>query len=319
MTQLQQLTLAQRYHIQAKLEVGSSYEAIGNAIGFHKSTISREINRLGRDRYNADEAHQQAMTLRHQAEKYTKRTTQAEKQVVQLLKAGLSPEAIANRTKLEEGESVASHETIYRWIYSDKRAGGELYKLLLRVSKPYRKRLGSHDKRGKIQNRIGIEERPQIVEDRERLGDWEGDTVHGKNGNIVTVIDRTSRYFEARLIGRRTKDAVTEKMVSILNNHEFCHTLTLDNGVEFHGHEEIARRSGVDVFFADPSSSYQRGSNENGNGILRRFLPKKSDFSKVTPQRLRRIIERINNRPMMVLGWKTPYEVHFGVSVAFIH
>ena len=189
MTPYQQLTLEQRYHIQAKLEVGTSYEAIGDAIGFHKSTISREVNRLGRDSYKADEAHQQAMMLRHRAEKYTKRTEQVEKQVVQLLKTGLSPEAIANRTKLELGESAASHETIYRWIYSDKEMGGELYKLLLRVRKPYRKRLGSRDRRGKIQNRTGIEERPQIVEERKRLGDWEGDTVHGKNGNIVTVVD----------------------------------------------------------------------------------------------------------------------------------
>jgi len=111
------------------------------------------------------------------------------------------------------------------------------------------------------------------------------------------------------LIGRRTKDVVTKKMVSILNNHENGHTLTLDNGVEFHGHQEISKKADIDVFFADPYSSYQRGSNENGNGILRRFLPKKSDFLKVTPQRLRRIIDKINNRPMKVLGWKTPYEI----------
>jgi len=111
---------------------------------------------------------------------------------------------------------------------------------------------------------------------------------------------------------------VTKKMVSILNNHEYGHTLTLDNGVEFHGHQEIAKKADIDVFFADPYASYQRGSNENGNGILRRFLPKKSDFSKVTAQQLRRIIEKINNRPMKVLGWKTPYEVHYGISVAFI-
>jgi len=314
----QQLTLEQRYHIQSKLEVGASYKIISDAIGFHKSTVSREVARLGRSRYSAEEAHQQAMLLRHQAEKYTKQTEQAETMVKQLLCKGLSPEAIANRTKLERGEAIASHETIYRWLLLDKDNGGELYKHLLRVSKPYRKRYGSKHRRGKIQNRVGIEERPEIVEARTRLGDWEGDTVHGKNGNIVTVIDRTSRYYEARLIGRRTKEAVTQKMISILNNHESCHTLTLDNGVEFHGHQEIAKKSNVDVFFADPYSSYQRGSNENGNGILRRFLPKKSDFSKVTPQRLRRIIEKINNRPMKVLGWKTPYEVHFGVSVAFI-
>jgi len=134
------------------------------------------------------------MYLRHHSEKSTKRTAQVEKMIEHLLIKGLSPEAIRDRTKLELGESIASHETIYRWLLLDKDNGGELYKHLLRVSKPYRKRYGSKRRRGKIQNRVGIEERPKIVEERARRGDWEGNTVHGTNGNIVTVIDRCSRY-----------------------------------------------------------------------------------------------------------------------------
>ena len=162
-----------------------------------------------------------------------------------------------------------------------------------------------------------IYERPAVVEERSRLGDWEGDTVYGHGANVVTVTDRSRCYFDARKVKRRTCAEVTEKMVDILKGHQ-AHTLTLDNGVEFHGHREIAEKAKVDVFFAEPYSSWQRGSNENANGVLRRDLPKGSNFVRLTPQRLRRIVEKMNKRPLKCLGWRTPFEVYYGVSVAVV-
>lgn len=312
-----QLTLEQRYQIQAKLEVGLSQNDIAKVIGCNKATISREVRRLGGHEYHALKAHQQALELRHGAFKTTKQKGWLYKQVKILLSRRLSPEIIANRLMLETGQRQISHETIYRWVYKDWQQEGSLHKYLLRAYKPYRKRYGVYDRRGVIPGRRMIDERPSIVEQRSRLGDWEGDTVHGHGGNIVTIVDRCSRYFDARKVKRRTRDEVTGRMIEMLREQK-SHTLTLDNGTEFHGHCEIAKKATLDVFFAEPYSSWQRGSNENANGVLRRFLPKGSNLANLTPQRLRRIVEWMNHRPRKCLEWRTPFEVHYGVSVALI-
>lgn len=312
-----QLTLEQRYQIQAGLEVGKSYSQIGAEVGCHKSTISREVRRCKPGQYRAKQAHTQAIERRHQAAKATKRHGWLYRTVCRMLSKSMTPEAIANRLVLETDEKHISHESIYRWIYEDWQSGGVLHKYLVRAYKPYRKRYGAYDRRGRIAGRRMIDERPCVVEERSRLGDWEGDTVHGHGGHVVTVVDRASRYFDARKVRRRTRAEVTEKMIDILKGHQ-SHTLTLDNGVEFHGHQEIAEKAEVDVFFAEPYSSWQRGSNENANGVLRRFLPKGSNFARLTPQRLRRVVEWMNNRPLKCLGWRTPFEVHYGVSVALV-
>lgn len=311
------LTLGERYQIQAGLVAEKSCSQIGADINRDKSTISREVRRCKPGDYRAQQAHEQALERRSNAVKATKKHGWLYRTVCRLLRKALTPEAIANRLALELGEKLISHESIYRWVYEDWQSGGKLHTHLVRAYKPYRKRYGVYDRRGRIPWRKMIDERPSVVEERSRLGDWEGDTVHGHGGNIVTVVDRTSRYFDARKVKRRTRAEVTEKMVDILKGHP-THTLTLDNGVEFHGHREIAAKAKVDVFFAEPYSSWQRGSNENANGVLRRILPKGSNFARLTPQRLRRVVEWMNNRPLKCLGWRTPYEVHFGVSVALV-
>ena len=312
-----QLTLEQRYQIQAGLEAEISYSQIGEKIGCHKSTVSREVRRCEPGKYRASQAHRQAMERRHAAAKATRKQGWLYETVCRLLSMPMTPEAIANRIALETGSKLISHESIYRWVYEDWRNGGTLHKHLVRAYKPYRKRYGVYDRRGRIPGRRMLYERPAVVEERSRLGDWEGDTVHGRGGHVVTIVDRTSRYFDARKVRRRTRSEVTEKMVSMLKAQP-SHTLTLDNGVEFHGHRDIARKAKVDVFFAEPYSSWQRGSNENANGVLRRFLSKGSNFAEVTPQRLRRIVEWMNNRPLKCLGWRTPFEIHYGVSVALV-
>ena len=150
-----------------------------------------------------------------------------------------------------------------------------------------------------------------------RLGDWEGDTVHGVGGSLVTLADRKSGYLSAYPVKRRTRRQVTRAINLQLKGH-VAHTLTLDNGKEFAGHERIALKSGCDVYFADPYSSCQRGTNENTNGLLRQYFPKGTDFSKLTVAAVNRVVAQINLRPRKRLGWKTPYEVYAGVSVALM-
>ncbi len=312
-----QLTLGERYQIQTGLEAEKSYSQIAADIQRDKSTISREVRRCKPGAYRAQQAHQQALENRHNAAKATKKHGWLYRTVRKMLSKPMTPEAIANRIALETGEKHISHESIYRWVYEDWQRGGGLHKHLVRAYKPYRKRYGVYDRRGRIPGRRMIDERPAIVEERSRLGDWEGDTVHGHGGHVVTVVDRSSRYIEARKVKRRTRAEVTKKLIDILKEHS-ANTLTLDNGVEFHGHREVASKANVDVFFAEPYSSWQRGSNENANGVFRRFVPKGSNFARLTPQRLRRIVEWMNNRPLKCLGWRTPFEVHYGVSVALV-
>ena len=212
---------------------------------------------------------------------------------------------------------MVSHEWIYRYIAGDQRRGGELYLWLRHRRKRYRKRYGSHDRRGGIPNRVSIDERPALVETRERIGDWEGDTVHGKQGNLVTLVERNSGYLCAYPVKRRTRKLVTRAINLMFKGHE-VHTLTLDNGREFTGHERIALKSQCQVYFADPYSSWQRGTNENTNGLIRQYLPKGSDFSRLTVAQVNKLVAKINLRPRKRLGWKTPYEVYTGASVALM-
>jgi IS30 family transposase len=221
----------------------------------------------------------------------------------------MSPEQIAHRLKQEQPDRRVSHEWMYRFLAADQRAGGGLYKYLRHRRKRYRKRYESQDRRGQLRNRVSISERPAEVESRQCLGDWEGDTVHGVGGNLVTLVERKSGYLSAYPVKRAIN--------LLLQGHE-AHTLTLDNGREFAGHEHIALKSHCQVYFADPYSSWQRGTNENTNGLLRQYFPNGCDFSKLTVKGVNQVATRINLRPRKRLGWKTPYEVNAGVSVALM-
>ena len=317
-THYRQLTQGQRYQIEAGLSAGKSQASIAKQVGVHPSTISREVRRNSSQKtYKAVAATHESDARRAQARKHCKPLTWFSHYLPLWLKHGMSPEQIAQRLKQEQPERAVSHEWIYRFIATDKHAGGELYKYLRHRRKLYRKRYGSHDRRGQLRNRVSITERPAEVEARERLGDWEGDTVHGVGGNLVTLVDRKSGYLSAYPVKRRTRRQVTRAINLMLQGHA-AHTLTLDNGREFAGHERIALRSQCQVFFADPYSSWQRGSNENTNGLLRQYFTKGGDFSKLTVEAVSQVVTRINLRPRKRLGWKTPYEVYAGVSVALM-
>jgi IS30 family transposase len=180
-----------------------------------------------------------------------------------------------------------------------------------------RKRRKAHDGRGLLADRVPIQERPAAANNRLHSGHWEGDTIHGQGGNFVTLSDRRIRLLAARKTQTRTKIEVGKRLVEMLNLHE-AKTLTVDNGREFCGHKEVARKANVSVFFADPYASWKRGSNENANGLLRRYFPKGTRFSTVSAQQLRRAVDKINLMPRKLLKWKSAYEVHYGVNVALM-
>jgi len=317
-THYRQLTLEQRYQIEAGLACGMTRCGIAKQLGVHPSTVGREIHRNGAQvTYKAVLADKRSDVRQRGARKFCKPTVWLHAHLPLWLEQGFSPEQIACRLKLEQPDQAVSHEWVYRFIDADKRGGGLLYLHLRHRRKRYRKRYGSHDRRGQLRNRVSITERPAEVETRERLGDWEGDTVHGVGGNLVTLVDRKSGYLSAYPVKRRTRRQVTLAINLQLKGH-VVHTLTLDNGKEFAGHERIALKSGCDVYFADPYSSCQRGTNENTNGLLRQYFPKRSDFSKLTVAAVNRVVAQINLRPRKRLGWKTPYEVYAGVSVALM-
>jgi IS30 family transposase len=230
--------------------------------------------------------------------------------VESLLLQQWSPEQISGRLTLEQHESV-SHEHIYQRISADKRAGGQLY-LNLRCQKKRRKRYGQRDRRGQLPGRRSISERPKIVEAKRRLGDWEADTIIGQNHRqaIVSLVERKSKLTRLAKVTRNTAAAVQRELTAQLESLT-VKTITSDNGREFAHHQRIAQQLGADFYFAHPYSSWERGVNENTNGLVRQYFPKKSDFSKITDRQLKKAVERLNNRPRKTLGYKTPNEVFF--------
>lgn len=312
-----QLTPAQRYQIQAYVRAGCNQTTIARHLACHRSTISRELARCPGPTYAATAAQQASDERRRTAFKASKYTAERLAIIERCLRRYLSPEMIAGRWHLERGEPQLSTSTIYRWVRTDWVEGGRLHRYLQRAYRPYRTRYGVLDRRRRLGERRNIRERPAQVAQRLRSGDWEGDTMYGKGGHLVTLVDRCSRYYQARKVAIRTKKQTAEAITRMLKGHP-VHTLTLDNGVEFAAHKEIERRTGAAVYFADAYASWQRGSNENANGRLRRFIPRQTNLAKLSHQKLRRTIERLNMQPRKCLGWKTPHEVHFGTSVALI-
>jgi len=307
-----QLTEQERYQIYVLKQAGHNHSEIAAYLGRHKSTISREVERnTGMRGYRPKQAHR--LTLKRRRAKIRPRFGGSVWTMVELLlHMDWSPQQISGRLKLEQGISV-SHEHIYQYIYTDKGAGGELYRHL-RCQKKRRKRYGKYDRRGRIPNQVSIDERPAVVNDRSRVGDWEGDTVIGKNhkGALVTLVERKSLYTIIEAVARRTAVAVREAIVTNLASHkEKVHTLTYDNGKEMAEHEHITDTLGIKVYFAHPYSSWERGVNENTNGLIRQYFPKSRELTSVTREEVEKAMERLNHRPRKTLGFRTPYEVFF--------
>ena len=313
MSSYQQLTQCQRYQIKALLKSGQNQTEIAKIIGVHKSTISRELKRnRGQRGYRPKQAEGKALSRRSWDRRRIKAETWA--WVEEKIRKDWSPEQVMLWMKTSRETSV-SHEWIYHYIYADKRTGGDLYKHL-RGQKKRRKRYGSNDRRGKIPNQVSIERRSAIVDQRKRLGDWEADTVIGQKSRyaLVTMVDRKSRFTLIKKIDRRTAAVTKRAIIEMLKPYKLkTRTITFDNGREFTAHQDMARELDAEMYFAHPYASWERGTNENTNGLLRQYFPKGSDFSKITNEQVRCAEKRLNTRPRKCLGARTPEMVFFNL------
>jgi len=318
MKQYRQLTEEDRIEIYAMKQAEKTQTYIARRLGVHRSTISRELVRnTGLRGYRPKQAHHQASQRRHYAHKAVKMTPETKAYIEGKLRQDFSPEQIAATMKRDPdwvGPTI-SHERIYQHLWQDKANGGPLYKhLRIAGHKKKRKRYGKHDFRGKIPNRVGIEHRPKIVDRKKRIGDWEADTVIGGNhkGALVTLVERKSKFTVIGHVQRNTAEAVEQQIVQRLHPHKLrVHTITTDNGKEFAGHERFARSLETDVYFAQPYHSWERGLNENTNGLIRQYFPKGTNLRNVTEEQLNFVMNRLNNRPRKTLGFKTPNEVFY--------
>ncbi len=314
------LTLKERFEIN-HLKDSESLREIGRRLGRSHTSISREIKRssptVPAPAYQPEMAHKKALRRRSQARHYRRQDhAPLLRYVERRLLIDWSPGAISGRLKLKypnDPKMRVSPETIYRWVTLDSRQGGALYRHLRRRHKHRRRQKRYGAGRRFIPGRVGIEQRPAIVNDRSRFGDWEGDLVVGSrnSGAIATHVERRSRYLKASLLKDRKAETFNAAASPLYQRlpQALCLTLTLDNGKEFSRFKALENTTNLKIFFADPYASWQRGTNENTNGLLRFYFPKGSDFSQVAEDELYRAVKRINHRPRKCLGYRTPYEV----------
>ncbi|MFT5725913.1 MAG: IS30 family transposase [Desulforhopalus sp.] len=318
----QQLTRDLRYQISALRKAGMSVRSVAGIVGVHFSTVSRELNRNTTvTGYSPSTAQHLSEIRKRTARKAHKRCDKTDQIIREWLSVGWSPESISQRLTLEQtAGGQLSHTTIYWRIVEDRQKGGCLFYRLPRYGKTRWKGGKRNNKAGVrlIPGRIDITQRPTVVNKRTRLGDWEGDTVHGQNAHLVTLVDRTSRFALVQRIFSKTKKEVANAMINMFSKVHSVLTITLDNGGEFADHARVAKTTNADVYFAKPYASWQRGTNENTNGRIRRFWPKKFDMATLTDEQIEDRILLLNLTPRKVLGGLTPLEVFTGRRVALI-
>ena len=306
------LSLEERHYIEIERKKGVSQNKIAKSLGRSQGNISRE---LGRNTGQRGYRHKQANNLtqkRHKSKaKKIKLTSEIKLIIDDYLEEDWSPEQIAGILELDNILSL-HHETIYQYVLADKKAGGKLYKFLRHQDKTYRKRYGSVHNRTGIPNRVDIDERPKAANDRERVGDWEADTIIGKNhkGAIVTLDDRKSKLRLAfPLKGKKAQDVFDATNILLEPIKDFVKTITYDNGKEFSMHEKTAQQLSCNTYFAKPYHSWERGQNENANGLLRQYFPKSMELIDISVKQVFKAIDKLNSRPRKCLGFKTPYAV----------
>lgn len=307
--QYNQLTYEQRCQISLLNKSGLSQRAIASAVGASQSTISRELDRNSGERgYRYKQAQHKAAQRRKQAVCRTKMTPSMIGTIESKIRIDWSPEQVSGWL-LEEQDLLISHESIYLHIWADKQVGGDLYTHLRRQGKKYDKRRNGKSTRGQIKNRVSIDERPQVVDDKSRIGDWEIDTMIGKghSGALVTIVERATNFTVSAQVNSKSAADVTQAAIALLRPYkEVVHTITADNGKEFAYHEQISKALDAEVYFANPYSSWERGLNENTNGLLRQYFPKETDLKAVTQKAVKHAVERLNSRPRKGLCFKTP-------------
>jgi len=314
------LSIDERDFLQSAIAMKLDKPSIARILGVHIATIYKEVKRNStRGYYVASKAQAKAVTRRYYMKPLPKLWNKnlmddIERRFLQ----DHSPEQIAGRLKLEypdQRERHASVETIYQYLYSRVEIKPELKAHFRQGQKKRRKRLSTKDKRGCIPNRKLIDERPAIVEEKKRLGDWEGDTVEGggKKGYLATFVDRGTKYLIAYPLPTKEANGLVKgaKKAFAKIPNVAVETLTVDNGKEFAAHKQLGIAIGADVYFAHPYHSWERGLNEHTNGLLRQYFPKKMPLDMLTKAELDRAVKRLNNRPRKSLGYQTPKEVFY--------
>lgn len=310
-----QISSKERTELGVLLRAGLKQTEIAQILRKHRSTVFRELKRNSTGEYNVLEAKRKLKERRRTANQRFRKITRSEwlmKFIEEKLKKTFSPQQISGILELMFGSKIICTEAIYQYIYLEK-SGLKKY---LRCKKgKYRKRYGTKKKeleREEMKKRR-IDTRPEIVERRERIGDWEGDTMRGTDriSAILTYVDRKSGYLIAKKLEKAFAEdtrIVTEEAFSRIPKEKRC-TVTYDNGGEFGEHELIEKNTGLIVYFAYPYHSWERGTNENTNGLLRQFFPKKTSFKYITQKDLDKAVSLINNRPRKRLHYRTPKEV----------
>jgi IS30 family transposase len=313
------LTTEERHSIAAQRGTYIKVAEIADNLGRHRSTIYRELKRNASTHdgnYRASHACQKA-SGRQKRSKRNMRLAAAEfGSVERLIRSDLSPEQAVGRLRAE-GTPAMSHETVYKWIWKDKKEGGDLWLHLRCARKQRRKRYAAYDSRGRLAGKKMIGERPAAVERRSRIGDWEIDTVHGTTkAGVVTIVERRSGLVRIGKLKRITKEETGKRTIRLLaGEKDRVNTITADNGAEFHGYQRIERKLDTSVYFATPHHSWERGTNENTNGLIRQYLPKGTPLDGLTQSDCTRVAAVLNHRPRKRLGFKTPHEIYYGLPI----
>jgi len=324
---MKQITLAQRYEIATLYKIGKTQHYISDLLDLHKSSISRELRRNCDKRsgeYRALLAERKCRKRHIEKPKKQYLTEPLKLMIDDLIRKEYSPEQASGRLK-KQGVACVSPETIYVYIWEDKKRNGDLYTYLRRRGRKNKKRGNILAGRGFIKDRVGIEKRPVAVALKERFGDLEADTIVGKDhkGALVTINDRASGMLKMKRTSTREASEVGTAMKELLEDWiPYIKTITSDNGKEFAQHKDVAASCQVDFYFANPYCSWERGANENLNGLVRQYFPKKTDFSKITDQQVKEVENKLNNRPRKRFKFDTPLETMekllFNSEVAFI-
>ena len=310
-----QITLEERYAMWALKKQGLSIRAIARELRRAPSTISRELrrNRRPSGRYNPDVAHQYTVARRRRSRRNTHFSHDEWVLVEHLIELDWSPEQVAGWLRLHGILSI-SHETIYVRVWRNKQAGGELWAHLRQATKKRRKRYRSHDSRGRLAGKRHISERPPEIESRTVTGHWEIDTIKGDSQamhSAVTLVERKTGFTVLGKLERHTASECTQRVTELIARHAGrVTTITADNGTEFHSYKDIEAATGALFYFATPHHSWERGTNENTNGLLRQYLPKRTSMAKVTQADLDAIAAKLNARPRKRLGFRTPEECY---------
>ena len=308
---MSQITEEQRYTISKMQKGGYKQSEISKTIGKDKSVVSREIKRNKDQRsgvYGHELAERKCRERHRKKPKNIDFTQEIQERAEELLKKKYSPKQIKGYCD-DNALEMVSHETLYKHLWKDKKQGGELYKDLRNQGRKYRKRGADKDKRGIIKNRVSIDLRPGIVDKRSRFGDLEVDLILGKDnkGAILTINDRASGYLKMIKVSSKDSRIVAKAINGLLEDWiPYLHTITADNGKEFAGHQDVAEFLSIDYYFAHPYHSWERGSNENLNGLIRQYIPKKTDFNTITDQYIETVQQELNNRPRERFNFKNP-------------